>query len=90
MTAIRVETGCLRDTFQLDSSFRPIPFTPIQIGNNDRYLISGPALFPGPFSWRGRAATKVARTVKHAHTRRTETPPRALLSSYNFLQQSCA
>jgi hypothetical protein len=90
MTAIRVETGYLRDTFQLVPSFGPIPFTPIQIGNNDRHLISGPALFPSPFSRCGRAARKVARTVKHAHTRRTETPPRALLSSYNFLQQSCA
>ncbi|MBR8133022.1 hypothetical protein [Burkholderia ambifaria] len=49
MTAIRVETGCLRDTFQLASSFGPIPFTPIQIGNNDRHLISGSALFPSPF-----------------------------------------
>ncbi|MFP3504685.1 hypothetical protein [Burkholderia sp. SIMBA_062] len=89
MNAIHPEIGRLHDTFQLDSSFGPISFMPIEIGNNDRHLISGSALFPSPFFRCGRAAMKVARTVKHAHTRRTETPPQALLSSYNFLQQSC-
>lgn len=87
MNAIRTGVRYPHDTFRSNSSCGPMPFAEIAPGNNDRHFLFDSALFPALFSVGFPGAGHADRAVKYFHTRRTDTPPSAGVSAYNFSQQ---
>ncbi|MGU7811716.1 hypothetical protein [Burkholderia sp. AW49-1] len=90
MKSISTEVEHCNDIIRAKSLFGPRHFHKESFGNKNRYPTGNPESFSAAFFLEAIGAAMPPRgRVGYAHMNRTESSPSALLSSYNFPQQSC-